>query len=80
MTNAPVPHRLAFAGAAAIALALPGCVAAVPLGAAAVIGKTVIAPDGDDRDAAKAARKQARAERREAKRGAKRREASCGTR
>jgi 5'-nucleotidase (lipoprotein e(P4) family) len=78
MTRVHAAHRLAFGGAAAIALMLPGCVAAVPLGAAAVIGKTVAFPGGDDDDAAKAAakaaRKQARAERREAKREAKRRE------
>lgn len=73
MTTGPAPHRLAFAGAAAIALMLPGCVAAVPLGAAAVIGKTAVFPGEDDaaKAAAKAARKQARAQRREAKRRAK---------
>jgi 5'-nucleotidase (lipoprotein e(P4) family) len=76
-------QRLAFAGISAIALLLPGCVAAVPVGAAAVIGKNVVFPGGSDdedkaEDAEKAARKQARKlereQRREAKREAKRRE------
>jgi 5'-nucleotidase (lipoprotein e(P4) family) len=77
-------QRLAFAGISAIALLLPGCVAAVPVGAAAVIGKNVVFPGGGDdeddkaEDAEKAARKQARKlereQRREAKREAKRRE------
>ncbi|MFV0624791.1 HAD family acid phosphatase [Sphingomonas sp. ac-8] len=66
--------RVAFGGVAAIALLLPGCVAAVPVGAAAVIGRSVVSRDGDeaDKQARKAARRQAKAERREAKRAAKR--------
>lgn len=80
MTHAYAAHRLPFAGAAAIALMLPGCVAAVPLGAAAVIGKNAVFPndDGDDaaKAAAKSARKQARAERCEAKRREKAGEAA----
>ena len=79
-------QRLAFAGISATALLLPGCVAAVPVGAAAVIGKNVVFPGGGEdenenekaEDAEKAARKQARElereQRRQAKREAKRRE------
>lgn len=70
-------QRLAFAGISATALLLPGCVAAVPVGAAAVIGKNVIFPGGGEdenekaEDAEKAARKQAREQEREQRRQAK---------
>jgi 5'-nucleotidase (lipoprotein e(P4) family) len=72
-------QRLAVAGAAAIALLLPGCVAALPLGAAAVIGRNAVSSgddngDGQTRAARKQARAQERAQRREAKRQAELRE------